>query len=403
MAESRIRVSRLAQSIPPSETLATSAKVRVLQSKGVPVIDLTVGEPHLDPPQVLRDKAKEAVDLGLTRYKHAPVNGSLELRTRIARKFREENGIDYSPEEVTIGNGAKGVLDNAFTALLDPGDEVLIISPYWVTTPQQVRLAGGTPVFVPTDRDFMPTVEGVEAKITSKTKVLSLNSPNNPTGTKYREKLLRGFADLAITHDLVVVDDGIYEYISFDGQKHVSIASLGDEIRARTISVNGHSKSHSIPGWRDGYAGGPENAINVMNNVQSQRSGGPSAITQYVALAAFDVPFDSERLESFRVRRDLMVREAEDLGTLSLPKPPEGAFYGFLEMSEALMDKLRKRADASKYGSVSEIAAGVLLDEAHVAVMPGKPFGSDRHIRVSNALKDPDDIPKAFAKIRDAF
>ena len=281
-----LELSQRVAAIAPSVTLAIDAKAKKLRAEGKNVIGFGAGEPDFPTPEYICAAAKDAIDQGMTRYTPVPV--TLALREEICKKLLRDNALSYKPENIVVSNGAKQSLFNALSAILNPGDEVLIPSPCWVSYPEMVRMAWGEPVYVKTreEEEFLPTAAALEAAITPKTKALILNSPNNPNGCVYPEKLLREIADLAVKHGFYVISDEIYEKLIYDGQKHVSIASLGEAIREQTIVVNGVSKSYAMTGWRIGYAAAPAKIAKAMSSFQSHSTSNANSIAQHAAAVA---------------------------------------------------------------------------------------------------------------------
>lgn len=378
-----MRLSQLAQSMTPSPTLAIDTKAKWLKAKGQDVVNFGIGEPDFDTPEFIKKAAVNAINQGFTKY--TPVSGIVELKEAIARIFEEDYGLYYEPNQIMVSNGAKQCLYNALFCLCDPGDEVLIPAPYWVSYPEMVRFCRAKPVYVPTkeENDFRLDVEVIEPLINKNTKVLIINSPNNPTGSVYPRKDLVKIAELAVKHDLFVISDEIYDKLIYGGEKHVSIASLGPEIFARTLVVNGVSKAYAMTGWRIGFALGPKELISAMTNLQSHATSNPNSIAQKASLEALRNP---ERLASiavmareFDARRRRMVEMINQIPGLSC-RMPSGAFY--------VMVNIRQSFGKSLHGFLikdSSTFAEALLDEYKVAVVPGIAFGADDFVRLSYA------------------
>lgn len=369
-------LSRRAQTLKPSATIAMDARAKALIAKGVDIVNLTSGEPDFDTPVEARKGGLSAIEGGFTHY--TAVAGIPELRAAIADKLRSDNGLEYEAAQIVVSTGAKQSLYNAFMVLLDPGDEVIIPTPSWVSYPEMVVLAEGIPVFVDTRPDnYRLTAAAFKAAITPRTKVLMLNNPSNPTGVVCTDEELRALAAVAVEHDIRVISDEIYEKLVY-GAEFVSIASLGPEILARTITVNGFSKAYAMTGWRMGYAAAPREIAEAMSSLQSQCTSGASSISQRAALAA--LKSDQSPLEDMRLQFDLRRRYMGDrLATLpgvELEFIPEGAFYMFPRVS-----RLYQKAGVT--GSI-EFAAH-LLEVGKVAVVPGAPFGADENVRLSYA------------------
>lgn len=358
---------RLSQ-IPPSETLALNARVKELEKQGKSIVNFTVGEPDFPTPVNIRLAAIKAIEDNFTRYTPAP--GTPELKGAVCRKLRRDNKLEYSPDEIIISCGAKHSLYNAVQALCNPGDKVLIPSPYWLSYSEMVRLAGAEPVFLEIKEPFKLTAKDMEGKVKG-IKAMIINSPNNPTGAVYEREELEKIARLAVKGDFWIISDEVYENLIYDRKRHYSIASFSEEARQRTITINGVSKSYSMTGWRIGYAAGPKEIIRLMSNLQSHSTSNPCSIAQKAAFEALEGPQDSVQgmRREFENRRDLVVDGLNRMG-LKCPKP-EGAFYAFPSIPKGGMDS-RKFSE-------------LLLEKAGVAVVPGKPFGSDRHVRISYA------------------
>jgi len=367
-----MKLAKRVSGIEESATLNITSKAKKMARDGLDVVSLAAGEPDFDTPAHIKAAAIKAVNEGFTKY--TPSSGMLELREAISKKFKNDNSLDYQASQIVVSNGAKHSLYNVFQALCEKGDEVLIPSPYWLSYPPIVSLAEATPVFIPTrkDNNFKVTEKELAAKITENTKCLILNSPSNPTGCVYDHEELEFIAKLAAKHKFFVVSDEIYEKLIYDNKKHISIASLGKEICALTVTVNGVSKSYSMTGWRIGYAAGPSDLMDAISNLQSHAASNPASMSQKAALAALTQPqgcVEEMRVE-FEKRRDLMVSRIGKITNMSCVKP-EGAFYVVCDMSKLRM------------GSVK--LANRLLDEAKVAVIPGEPFGAESFIRLSFA------------------
>ncbi len=355
--------------------MAVDARAKALVAQGIDVVNLTAGEPDFDTLPAARAGGIAAIEQGFTRY--TPTPGTVELREAISKKLKDDNGLEYKASQIVVSNGAKQSIYNALMVLLDPGDEVIIPTPAWVSYPEMVRLAGGVPVTVDTQpNNYRLDVKSLEAAITPRTKVILLNNPSNPTGVVYADAELRMVAGLAVRHDLYVISDEIYEKLTY-GAEFISIASLGPEILERTITVNGFSKAYAMTGWRMGYAAANAQIAEAMSSFQSQVTSGASSITQKAALAALkgdQSPVEAMRVQFDRRRRYVAERLVEMPG-VKLDTVPEGAFYIFPRVDELY----GKEID----GSVR--FAEALLEKARVAVVPGLPFGSDRHIRLSYA------------------
>lgn len=372
--------------VKPSPTVAMSTKAAELKAAGHDVIGLSAGEPDFDTPEHIREAGKRAIDTGKTRYT-AP-DGIPELKQAVVDKFRRDNGLSYEPAQVSIGTGGKQVIYNALMATLDPGDEVLIPAPYWVSYPDMVLLAGGTPVVVPTrlEDGFRLTAEALEAAITPKTRWLIFNSPSNPTGAGYNRDQLAALTDVLKRHPHVwVLTDDMYEHIAFDGFEFVTPAQVEPELMNRTLTLNGVSKAYAMTGWRIGYAAGPVELIAGMRKIQSQSTSNPSSISQWAAVEALNGPQDflAENARLFQQRRDLVVSLLNDAEGITCPVP-EGAFYVYPSIAGCM----GKRSAKGHLIDSDEAFCNALLDEAGVAVVFGAAFGLSPHFRVSYAESD---------------
>lgn len=393
-----MRLSKKTYSVKPSPTLAIDAKAKSLKASGVDVISFGVGEPDFDTPENIKEAAIKAIRSGFTKY--TPVGGTDELKTAIIEKLKKDNGLIYEKNEIIVSCGAKHCLYNIAEALYDAGDEVILPAPYWVSYPDQIVLNSAAPVIVKTDEGnaFKITPEILEANLSKKTKALILNSPSNPTGLAYDRKSLEAIAEIAVKHDFYIISDEIYEKLIYDGFEHVSIASLGDEIKQRTIVVNGISKSYAMTGWRIGFAAGPKDIINAMTNIQSQSTSNPTSISQKAAVEALTgtQDFISKMVSEFDKRRKYMVEKLNSIKGVSCIKPV-GAFYAFPNVSSYYGrsfkgNSIKSSMDLSAY----------LLDEAKVAVVPGAAFGDDRYIRLSYATSM-ENIQKGLDRIESAL
>lgn len=384
--------------VKPSPTLAVTQKAKELKDAGVDVIGLGVGEPDFSTPDHIVQAAKNALDNGDTRYTAVP--GTLAFRQAICDKLKRENGLDYVPDEITVGCGGKGVLYNAFTATVNVGDEVIIPAPYWVSYPAMVDLNGGVSVFVETKEEngFKLTAEELENAITDKTKWLVLNSPSNPSGAAYSEKELKALADVLERHAHVwVLSDEIYEHIAYDGFKSVSIASVSPEVKKRTLVVNGLAKAFSMTGWRVGYAAGDATLIKAINKVQSQSTTHVTSFCQSAGVVALNSSMDflKERNDVFKRRRDMVAERLNKTKGLSC-RVPEGAFYLYPSIAGCI-------GKTTKNGKVIENDtdfATALLEEVAVAVVPGIAFGLSPYFRLSYATSD-DLLMKACDRIEE--
>ncbi|RJE80294.1 pyridoxal phosphate-dependent aminotransferase [Paracoccus sp. JM45] len=383
--------------IKPSPTIAMTTRAAELRAEGRDIIGLSAGEPDFDTPENIRDAGKAAIDAGHTRY--TAVDGTPSFKKAIADKFARENGLDYKLSEITVGTGGKQILFNAFMATLDDRDEVLIPAPYWVSYPDMVLLAGGTPVIVECDLSsgFRLTPEALEAAITPRTKWLILNSPSNPSGAGYDHAQMQALCDVLLRHPQVwVLTDDIYEHLVFDDFEFCTPAQVEPRLKDRVLTMNGVSKSYAMTGWRIGYGAGPEPLIRAMAKLQSQSTSNPSSISQYAAEAALNGPQDYIRDSRaiFQRRRDLVVAGLNDCKGLDCPVP-QGAFYVYPSMAGLI-------GTTSAGGTVisdDQTFANALLDEQGVAVVFGAAFGLSPHFRISYATSD-DVLRDAVARIR---
>lgn len=389
-----LTISEKCRNIHPSVTLAIDARAKQLRAMGLDVIGFGAGEPDFDTPRYIKSAARDALDAGMTKY--TPVAGTVELRTEIQQKLLRDNGLDYELADIIVSSGAKQCLFNALSAILDPGDEVLLPSPCWVSYPEMVLMAGGVPVMVKGDEanGFLVDADALRPHVTERTKALILNSPNNPSGSVCSRALLEGIAALAVEKQFYVISDEIYEKLIYDGEAHVSIASLGNEIRAQTIVVNGVSKSYAMTGWRIGYAAGPKAVIRAMTAFQSHSTSNPNSIAQHAAAVALTngEKFMHDSLVEFDARRRLMHQLISEIPGLSAALP-KGAFYMMLNISALIGKSLNGRAIRG-----SDDFAEMLLESQKVAVVPARAFGDDRYVRLSYATSR-DKITLGLARI----
>ena len=393
MAQLSNRLNRLA----PSATLAMSQKSSEMKAQGIDVINMSVGEPDFNTPDHIKEAAKKAVDENWSRY--SPVPGYADLREAIAAKLKRENGLEYSVGEILVSNGAKQSVCNAVMALVNPGDEVIIPTPYWVSYPQMVKLAGGEPVYVNAgfDQDFKMTPEQLEAAITPKTRMLILCSPSNPTGSVYSKDELEGLAAVIKRHDdLFVLADEIYEHINYVG-KHESIAQFPG-MKERAIIINGVSKAYAMTGWRIGYMAGPEWIVKGCNKLQGQYTSGPCSVSQKTAEAAYVMEQQcvEDMRQAFERRRNLIVELAKDIPGLEV-NTPQGAFYLFPKCSS-----FYGKSDGERTINNSTDLAMYLLEVGHVATVGGDAFGDPECFRMSYATSD-DNIREAMSRIKNVL
>jgi aspartate aminotransferase len=358
--------------VKPSLTLAIAAKAKAMKAEGIDVCSFSAGEPDFDTPAHIKAAAAKALEEGKTKY--GPAAGEPKLREAIAQKLKTDNGLDYKAENVIVTNGGKHSLYNLMVALIDPGDEVIIPAPYWLSYPEMVTLVGGVSVIVNTDAStgYKITPQQLRQAITPKTKLFVLNSPSNPTGMVYTPDEIKALAEVIVDADILVVSDEIYEKILYDGAEHISIGSLGKEIFERTFISNGFAKAYSMTGWRLGYLAGPVEVIKAANSIQGHSTSNVCTFAQYGAIAALQGSQDcvTEMLKAFTKRRQVMLERINAIPGLNCPKP-DGAFYLF--------------PDISKTGLKSLDFCNALLEEHQVAVIPGIAFGADNNIRLSYA------------------
>ncbi len=367
--------------IVPSPTLSIAATAKAMAAQGIDVIDFAAGEPDFDTPDPVKAAAETAIRTGFTKYTAS--SGIDELKQAIVKKLEADHGLRYEKSQVLVSCGAKHTLYNLAEALFESGDEVLIPAPFWVSYQDQVLLNDATPVLVHTREadGYAVTADMLKAHLTPRTKAVIVNSPCNPTGAMYDRASLEGIARIALAHDLAIISDEIYEQITYDGVRHVSIASLGPEVAARTVIVNGVSKAYAMTGWRIGYAAGPQDVITAMANIQSQSTSNPCSISQKAAVAALNGgdAFPRQMVQEFDRRRRVMVERLNKIRGVTC-RMPTGAFYAFPNIAGLFG---RKHATGT-IASASDLAT-YLLQEAKVTVVPGEPFGSASHIRLSYA------------------
>jgi aspartate aminotransferase len=372
--------------VKPSATIAVTNKARELKAAGRDIIGLGAGEPDFDTPQNIKDAAKRAIDEGKTKY--TAVDGIPELKEAICAKFKRENGLTYTPAQVSVGTGGKQILYNALMATLNPGDEVIVPAPYWVSYPDMVMLAGGTPVAVAAgiETNFKITPAQLEAAITPKTKWFIFNSPSNPTGAAYTRAELKALTDVLLRHPHVwIMSDDMYEHLVFDDFEFTTPAQIEPALYDRTLTCNGVSKAYAMTGWRIGYAAGPVALIKAMGTIQSQSTSNPCSIAQYAAVEALNGPQDflSENKKAFQRRRDLVVSMLNQAKGINCPRP-EGAFYVYPDISACI----GKTSAGGAQVNDDEAFATALLEETGVAVVFGAAFGLSPNFRVSYATSD---------------
>jgi len=368
--------------ISPSATLEITSMAKKMRESGINVISFGAGEPDFNTPNYIVEAAIKAMREGNTRY--TSVSGIPELKEAIIHKFKKDNGIEYKQDEVMVANGAKHILYNAIQAICNPGDEVIVLSPYWLSYPEMIKLADAIPVTVDTNEEenFSIDLDRLEKSITKKTKAIIINSPNNPTGVVYPKEVLEKIADLALKYNIFIISDEIYEKLIYDDNiKHVSIASFGKEIKELTITVNGVSKTYAMTGWRIGYCGANKNIISIMSNIQSHSTSNPNTIAQFATLAALTQESHeiNEMIEKFRERRNYMVKTLNTIKGITCNNP-QGAFYVMVNINNFI----NKEIDEIKINGAKEFAK-VLLEKAKVAVVPCESFGTEKFIRLSYA------------------
>ncbi|MFC3074012.1 pyridoxal phosphate-dependent aminotransferase [Shinella pollutisoli] len=390
--------SRIA-SVGVSKILQIGARAAAMKRDGLPVIVLGAGEPDFDTPDNVKEAAKAAIDRGETKY--TALDGTPALKTAVCEKFRRENGIDYALDEVTVATGAKQILFNAFMATIDPGDEVIIPTPYWTSYSDIVEICGGVPVLIPCDAEagFRLKADQLERAITPRTRWVLLNSPSNPSGAAYSEADYRPLLDVLLRHPHVwlMVDD-MYEHIVYDGFRFVTPVAIEPRLKSRTLTINGVSKAYAMTGWRIGYAGGPKALIRAMAVIQSQATSCPSSVSQAASVEALNGPQDflEERRESFRRRRDLVVSALNAIPGITC-RVPEGAFYTFAGCGGVIGKTTPKGRRIEADGDFTDY----LLEEAHVAVVPGSAFGLSPFFRISYATSEAE-LKEALRRIAEA-
>ncbi|WP_147533957.1 pyridoxal phosphate-dependent aminotransferase [Bacillus marasmi] len=372
-----MQLANRVKTLTPSTTLAITAKAKELKSQGLDVIGLGAGEPDFNTPQHIIDAAVLSMNEGQTKY--TPAAGLPALKNEIIKKFKQDQGIDYLANQIIVGSGAKHVLYTLFQALLNEGDEVIIPTPYWVSYPEQVKLADGVPVYVEglEKNEYKITPDQLKQAITDKTKAVIINSPSNPTGMLYTEAELLALGEVCLQNDILIVSDEIYEKLVYDENKHISIAELSPELKEQTIIINGVSKSHSMTGWRIGYAAGNKELIGAMTNLASHSTSNPTTTAQYGAIAAYagsQEPVEEMR-KAFESRLNTIYLKLIEIPGFTCIKP-QGAFY--------LFPNVKKAVELTGYANVDDFSTA-LLEEALVAVVPGSGFGAPDNLRLSYA------------------
>lgn len=375
-------LSKKAQAVKPSSTLAITARAKELKAQGLDVVGFGAGEPDFNTPDNINEAAIKAIHDGFTKY--TPASGTMELKEAVCKKFADCNKLHYNPNQIVISNGGKHSLTNIFEAILNPGDEVIIPAPYWLSYPEIVKLSDGVPVYIRANKNqnYKVTAEQIASACTDKTKALILNSPSNPTGMIYTKEELEAIAAVVVEKDIYVVSDEIYENLVYGEDEHISIASLNDEIYKRTITCNGMAKSYAMTGWRIGYTGSSVEIAKLMGSVQSHQTSNPNSIAQKAATEALNGPQDTviAMNKEFNKRREYMVERISAMPLVDAITP-QGAFYLFVDVSASL----EKEYKGNRIASTDKLA-DILLNDFMVAVVPCGDFGFDDHIRLSYAI-----------------
>lgn len=380
-------ISKIAAKIGESATLAITAKAKQMKKKGEDIIVFGAGEPDFDTPYNIKEAAIKAITEGFTKY--TPVSGIIELKQAICDKLKRDNNLEYSPENIIVSCGGKHALYNIMLATLNKGDEVIVPNPYWGSYIEQIKLADAKPVLVRTDENFKLKADNIKGKVTAKTRLLIVNTPSNPTGAVVSREELEKIAELAVNENILVISDEVYEKFVYEGE-FCSIASLNENIKKLTVTVNAVSKAYSMTGWRIGYAAAEKGLIDAMGNIQSQTTSNPTSVAQKAALEALTGPQESIgiMIKAFRERRDFIVQKLNEINGIKCHMP-EGAFYVFPDVSALYKDKIK---DSLSFSTE-------LLDKVKVAVIPGSAFGNDKCIRLSYACSM-DNISKGVERIK---
>ncbi len=387
-------LSKKYSSISPSATLAIDSKFKAMKAEGIDVVGFGAGEPDFPTPRHIKDAAIEAIENNMTTY--TPASGTVAVKNAVCEKFLKENGLEYKAENIVVSNGAKHSLNNALGAILNPGDEVIIPAPCWVSYPEMVLLADGVPVIVNSTEEegFLPTMDKIRAAVTEKTRAIIINNPSNPTGMCYSEELLREIAALCVEKNIYIIADEIYESLVYSGRKNFSIATISDEVKDMTIVVNGVSKTYAMTGWRIGYTASNARLAKIMGNVQSHATSNPNSIAQHAAVAALtgDQEPVYEMKKAFEERRNHMVERMNKIDGVSCIMP-DGAFYIMMNISKLIGKKINGVEITG-----SDVFAEQFLEIEKVAVVPGKSFGTDIHVRWSYATSM-DNINKGLDRL----
>ncbi len=390
------KLSKKGLEISPSVTLEITAKAKAMKDAGIDVVSFGAGEPDFNTPKNIQKEGIRAIEEGLTRY--TPASGIVELKKAICEKLHKENNLEYKPGNIIVSSGAKHSIYNALMAILNPGDEVIVAVPYWVSYPELIKISGGSPVYIETkeENDFKFTISDLDYVLTDNTKAIILNSPGNPTGSIYSEEELRAIADWAVKNNIFVISDEIYERLVYDGEKHISIASFNEDIKNLTIVINGMSKAYAMTGWRIGYTAAHEDIIKVMSNLQSHTTSNPCSMSQYASVEGLlgDQSSVEEMKKHFEERRNYMADTINSIKGLSCRKP-KGAFYIMVNYTQLLGKTIKGITINSSLDF-----AKLLLEEGKVAVIPGIAFGDDKYIRLSYATSM-ENIKKGLDRIKE--
>ncbi|MBU5437634.1 pyridoxal phosphate-dependent aminotransferase [Tissierella sp. MSJ-40] len=390
------KLSKKGLEISPSVTLEITAKAKAMKDAGIDVVSFGAGEPDFNTPKNIQKEGIRAIEEGLTRY--TPASGIVELKKAICEKLHKENNLEYKPSNIIVSSGAKHSIYNTLMAILNPGDEVIVAVPYWVSYPELIKISGGNPVYIETkeENDFKFTISDLDHVLTHNTKAIILNSPSNPTGSIYSEEELKAIADWAVKNNIFVISDEIYERLVYDGEKHISIASFNEDIKNLTIVINGMSKAYAMTGWRIGYTAAHEDIIKVMSNLQSHTTSNPCSMSQYASVEGLlgDQSSVEDMKKHFEERRNYMADTINSIKGLSCRKP-KGAFYIMVNYTQLL----GKTVKGITINSSLDFAK-LLLEEGKVAVIPGIAFGDDKYIRLSYATSM-ENIKKGLGRIKE--
>lgn len=390
-----LELSKKLSTLSPSVTLAITAKAKEMKESGIDIVSFGAGEPDFNTPEFIQEAGIASIRAG--KIKYTPAAGLNDLKVAICNKFKKENSLNYEPSNIVVSNGAKHSLFNALQAICNPGDEVIVPNPYWVSYPELVKVADAVPVFVEVkeEEEFKYSVDLLNSALTTKTKAIILNSPNNPTGSMYDESELKAIADWAVQNKIYVISDEIYEKLVYDNNKHISIAQFGDDIKNQTIVINGVSKAYAMTGWRIGYSAANKEITKLMSNYQSHATSNPCAISQYASIEALSG--DDSEIEKMRVafetRRNIMTELVNEIDGISCLLP-KGAFY--------IMVNIKNTIGKSFNGNIISNSldfSNALLEEEKVAVIPGAAFGTDDFIRISYATSE-ENIKKGLSRIK---